>query len=334
MIGGMRKPRMWLLNEGSRYFHCVSRVVNRDFVFGEEERETFRLLLRKVEAFSGVRVLTWTILSNHFHVLVELPDREELTDAQLLARIGKLYSKRHVREVEWQLEQWSQPGFEAPREALREQYLCRMYDLSEFMKCLKQRFTMWFNRKHGRRGTLWEERFRSVVVGGSWNAVLTVAAYIDLNCVRAGLADDPKDYRWCGYAEAVGGSQPARKALAVVLEEDGQSADWRHVGSLYREILFGQAENTGSKRGINAKKIKKVLESGGRLSRSELLRCRVRYFSDGAVLGTREFVNEFFRSARNRFGPRRKDGARRMRGGDWGDLTSLRDLRINPVQLE
>jgi hypothetical protein len=65
------------------------------------------------------------------------------------------------------------------------------------MKTLKQKFSIWFNRTHGHVGVLWEARFKSVIVDGEWSSLLKVAAYIDLNAVRAGLADDPKDYRWC-----------------------------------------------------------------------------------------------------------------------------------------
>ena len=54
-------------------------------------------------------------------------------------------------------------------------------------------------------------------------------------------------------------------------------------------------------------------------------------FTDGAVIGSKEFVNEAFTSARDRFGAKRKDGARRMRGSGQpaaGVLWSLRDLRV------
>jgi hypothetical protein len=64
---------------------------------------------------------------------------------------------------------------------------------------------------------------------------------------------------------------------------------------------------------------------------AKMLRCRVRYFSDGAVIGSKEFVNEAFASARDRFGPKRKDGARAMRGSGGhakGVLWSIRDLRV------
>ena len=46
----------------------------------------------------------------------------------------------------------------------RDRLLIRMYDLAQFMKGLLQRFTHWFNRVHSRPGTLWEERFKSVIV--------------------------------------------------------------------------------------------------------------------------------------------------------------------------
>jgi hypothetical protein len=66
------------------------------------------------------------------------------------------------------------------------------------------------------------------------------------------------------------------------------------------------------------------------LGLAKMLRCRVRYFTDGAVIGSKEFVNEAFVNARERFGAKRKDGARAMRGsgsGAKGLLWSLRDLR-------
>ena len=78
---------------------------------------------------------------------------------------------------------------------------------------------------------------------------------------------------------------------------------------------------------IDPYRAKAVLESGGRLSMPELLRCRVRYFTDGAVLGSSEFVQEHFEAYRKFLGEHRKSGPRRMRGGDWGGLTVLRDLQ-------
>ena len=72
------------------YYHCISRVVERRFALGELEREHFIGLMRGCEAFCGVRVITFCILSNHFHALVEIPRRppaELLPDDKALVRL-------------------------------------------------------------------------------------------------------------------------------------------------------------------------------------------------------------------------------------------------------
>ena len=64
--------------EGTGCYHVVSRIVDRNFRLDDGEKELFRRMMRKAEAFSGVRVLTYAILSNHFHLLVEVPVRGEV----------------------------------------------------------------------------------------------------------------------------------------------------------------------------------------------------------------------------------------------------------------
>ncbi|MBN1674721.1 MAG: hypothetical protein JXR37_26995 [Kiritimatiellae bacterium] len=120
----------------------------------------------------------------------------------------------------------------------------------------------------------------------------------------------------------------------------GGASAWRYAQRTYRRHLFmtgdetpagpgaGAARAGASRRGFSAERVKAVLAQGGKLSRAELLRCRVRYFTDGVVLGSREFVDAVYRRNRAQFGRKRKDGARAMRGGDWGALCTMRDLRL------
>ena len=116
-------------------------------------------------------------------------------------------------------------------------YLARLCSLEHFMKELKERFSRWFNKRHGRRGTLWQERYRSILVEDG-EALRTMAAYIDFNPVRAGLFDDPKQYRWCGYAEALGGSKRARRAMCVITGMP--VAKWEPTArEAYRRLLLG-----------------------------------------------------------------------------------------------
>jgi hypothetical protein len=98
---------------------------------------------------------------------------------------------------------------------LRDHYLSRLFDVSIYMKELKGRFAQWYNRRHRRYGVLWAERFKSVLVEEG-QALSAVAAYIDLNPLRAGLCEDPRDYSrfQSGCSYSFGGSPEGSPATA------------------------------------------------------------------------------------------------------------------------
>jgi len=160
-----------------------------------------------------------------------------------------------------------------------------------------------------------------------------MAAYIDLNPVRAGLVKDPKAYHFCGYGEAVAGNKMTRRGMKLICQILGHDGNWTSNGSIYRKHLFVRA-GTGSKGcAINRDKIQEVLEKGGKLSKAELLHCKVRYLSNGVVLGGKAFVEDIFQKYRGEFGAKRKNGARKPRFGQWEGLCTMRDLRLKPVTL-
>ena len=68
------------------------------------------------------------------------------------------------------------------------------------------------------------------------------------------------------------------------------------------------------KRRLPREKALEVLAAGGRLSKADFIRCRVRYFTDGAAIGTKGFVEGIFQHCRAWFSEKRKDGARLMKG--------------------
>ena len=326
--------------ESAGYYHVMSRVIERKRVLGPAEKEKFRKSMRLVAEFCEVRVLTYTILSNHWHVLIHVPERREVSDEELIKKLQLLYEKPLVSEIARQLKDYREHGDDKWAEELKARYTYRMFDLSEFMKMLKQRYTQWHNRRISRKGTLWEERFKSLLIEGSEHALSTIAAYIDLNAVRAGIVKDPKDYRYCGYSEAVAGGKEARRGLRSVMLNLGQSGRWARTSSGYRKYLYvsggakGIDEDGRSiKAGFSRAKVEKILAEGGKLRQTELLRCRVRYFSDGVVLGSKEFVNGIFDRHRSEFGVKRETGARQMKKGDWGGLCTMRDLRLEVVSL-
>ncbi len=325
------------------YYHCVSRIVNREFVLGESEKEHLVRLMRRYEAFCGVRVVTYCVMSNHFHLLVEVPQRpaeaELPSDAQLVSLVRKAQDSYGSATLKQDLERLRSEGRHAAAEQLRERFFCRMWDVSWFLRLVKQRFTQWYNKRRGRTGTLWEDRFKSVLVEGAGAALGAMALYIDLNPVRAGMVTEPQEYRWCGYAEATAGSKVAREGLSVVVHAlRGREVLPQRIVAEYRMELYGRAEASGLteegapvRLGVSPERVKEVLEKKGRLNGWESLRCKVRYFSDGVVIGSREFVEEYFRENRKRFGRKRQDGARRMRYVNFPGLFTVRDLQKVPI---
>lgn len=323
-------------------YHCISRVVDRRFVFGDEEREQFRMYMRMQENFTGCRVLAYCIMSNHFHILLEVPPMPEegISDQELLKRLSAIYGDSGANAVAWEL---AQAATEQQCREIHERYTYRMHDLSQFMKTLLQRFTRWFNRCNSRKGTLWEERFKSVIVEDG-HAARTMAAYIDLNPVRAGMVEDPAQYRWCSYGEAIGGNargngKKAREGLVrAFLGDQGADFDikrWEEVAKSYR-VLMNHA--LGKKPGkALAAKVQATGDPSAKaqladLNSATMLMHRIRYFSDGAVIGSKAFVNEAFAQARERFGPNRKDGARKLEGvaeAAAGQMWSARGLRVD-----
>lgn len=343
----MRKPRGFFLGEAGRanVYHVVTRTVAREILFEDEERETFRKILLKQLKFSGLRCLSWCLMGNHIHLLVEVPDKEVAlagwTEADLLNRLETLKGEYSTRLLLNQARMFRDNGHTEGVKEVAERIRARLFDLSIFMKELKMKLTAAFNAMHERRGTLWEGRFKSALVEGG-EALRAVAAYIDLNPVRAGLVKNPEDYRWCSYAAAVAGFKGARSGLARAVTGKAGSP-WRVVAREYRKLLFGHGQQRvgGStvdgrqkrKAGFSPERIEQVWQEGGRLPLAAALRCKVRYFTDGGVLGSKTFVDAFFERQREYFGPRRDSGARPLRGAQWGAIRSLRDLRVDPVSL-
>ncbi len=322
----MRQRRVKAEEVGAVY-HCISRIVGGDFLLeGDREKEVLRNQIWKIADFCGVEVLTYCIMSNHVHILLRTPDPkylQKLTNGELIRRAKRIYSAEKAGTLEQGL---TDPEAEV-RERFRALLLSRMGDVSQYMKELKQRFSIWYNKSHRRIGTLWAERFKSVLVEDDPMALSTIAAYIELNPVRAGLVDDPASYRFCGYAEAMGGFKPARAGIRSLL---GGRESWASAACRYRVAIFGKGQSFDSGkpgRSVDAAKASRIMNEGGRVSKPEALRCRVRYFSDGTVLGSREFVQGYFESHRDRFGSKRRDGPRAMRGSDWDGMTCIRDLR-------
>ena len=107
-------------------------------------------------------------MSNHFHLIIEVPNKdkqlEAWTDGQFLNQLEIIRSEKSTRTLLRQVKMWQGNGNRDGVAKVAQGVRARMCDLSVFVKELKNKFSFWFNKRHNRKGTLWEERFKSVLL--------------------------------------------------------------------------------------------------------------------------------------------------------------------------
>ena len=187
----MPQPRHTQVDpDATPYYHCISRCVRRAFLCGED-RVTGRnfdhrksWVVNKLAALTeifAVDLCAYSVLSSHFHLVVRLdPDSARgWTDEEVLDRYGRLFRT---------------PAAEArrlPADKKKERvatFRTRLQSLSWFMRCLNESIARRANREDKCTGRFWEGRFRCQPLLDE-GALLTCMSYVDLNPVRAGLAE-------------------------------------------------------------------------------------------------------------------------------------------------
>jgi putative transposase len=341
--------------ERDSVFHIGSRLAGDLPLWGADERRMFRRQLGLVADYCGVLVLNYTILDNHFHLLVKVPrqaTRTSLGNEEMLRRIGLLHEELGIapalaealeneglRVAGTAVEHFSpqqlrrgvalrdsaESAFDwGTRELERHREL--MCDLPSFIRLLKQRYARWFNATHERFGTLWADRFRSLLVEETAEAVQSVSAYIDLNAVRRGWVEDPTEYPFCGAGEAMArvrvtaaeDSEAARRGIRAVVEMGGHvnAADpWSAVVEGHRSLLWGDVSAGKNEHEVVPGKPSRAGDLPLRLHRhrvlADLFLNKHPVFLQGVALGSGEFVKGLYRSNRAAFGA---DGSSR---GEW-----------------
>lgn len=216
-----------------------------------------------------------------------------LDDDEMLERLQSLYGNaRKVAAIRRRWARLHEDGRDREVELEKEGYCRRMFNVSQFMKTLKECIAERYNFRYRHEGQLWDGRFYSGVVECVPSVLGIVASYIDLNPVRAGIVKSPDRYRWNSFSQALGKG--------------------RHAARCRRgyEKLFGHpwTEALGMLRRILDDGIKRMDGTGGvvRPRASQAIRTRIRVLSHGAFIG----IDEAFGRAAVAFLPQRYPAAR------------------------
>jgi REP element-mobilizing transposase RayT len=205
-----RTRRQWISQQAGS-FHIISRTAGGDVRFTDEEKEYFLDLLERFASGFFVEIHTFSIMGTHFHILATgLELQAEKADAKELNRRYRLiYGQDAEPPVgSYEVDGSIIPDEDGGVERLRQ----RLGSISRFVQELKQTFSFWYNKRHNRKGYLWGDRFKGVIVEKG-EAQLVCSAYIDLNPVRANIVKRPEDYRWSSLGLRVGNPGRAKKLL-------------------------------------------------------------------------------------------------------------------------
>lgn len=317
----MRGPRIKVKGEDAIY-HCMNRIVSEAYLLGDEEKRFIINLMWKVANYCEVDIYNYIMMDNHYHLMVWVPKKVTLTPEQLLKKLIVFYGKSHIKVKEFERAMKAKDG---SVRTLKYRHMKIIGDISGFCKLFNQRFSTWYNSKRGRNGTLWRGRFKSLVVEDVYDPRMTLSAYMTLNSVRADLSEDPAEYVYSAYSAALAGDERCREGICRTAGVE----DWGEASRLYRWYVLeeGRNDRKGNGNVIKGELLQEMEDNGGELPRAKLLRLKIRYFSDGVVLGRTEYVEKIFERFRSQFGKRRRTGSREMRGGSWGELRVLRDLK-------
>jgi putative transposase len=279
-LGGISMPRIARLKvKGERaVYHVISRATLDGFVLGDVEKDHLLELVKRLNGFYLSEVLGFSIMGNHFHLLVRMHPKTSYSDEQIRERYDRRYGEEKAA-------------------ALDDKQMCvlrkKMADLSEFIKEIKQGFSRFYNKL-----------FKSVIVENG-ETLINCLAYIELNAVRAGIVTRPEDYRWCSLGYHMQTGNKARfLSLDFGLAEFGLKGARERLRH-YRQFVYEKAGLDG---------LDKERERDFELGKVDRFLLRTRYFTDSGIIGSKVFVSSLYQTFKDRFSSKHEKKPKVIRG--------------------
>lgn len=282
----MPRKERFILPRELGVMHVFSKTAGGERLLGDQEKDQ---LLKMIERFSSAFFVTlheFTVMSNHFHLVLS-EGRQEAAAAEkeeLLERYRRVYGEDADPPVGRQLPSGRFiPDPDGGVERLRK----RLGSVSAFVQELKQRFTLWYNRKHKRKGYFWGGRFGASLIEKG-DAAMIIGGYLNLNPVRAAITEVPDKYPWCGLGLHAKEPDRARALMTLMpLYDDQEPLDL----PAYRLFVYRYgARPLGGKPAIPADKLAQVEALCGRIGFLDMAKNRIRSLSEGYALGSPEFI--------------------------------------------
>ncbi len=180
----MGRPLRIRFYEPNTAIHVMSKTAGGYFLLKPDyvKKHFLYLLKTLLQAFS-FELISFSIMNNHFHLLLKAKDINYLSDNEILEKAQKAGIYKRLL-------------FTKDIATLRK----KLSDLSEFMKNLKERFSKWFNKTFNRYGYFWGGRYKNVIIENG-ESLEICKNYIEMNPVNAGIVDSPEKYKFSSCGE-------------------------------------------------------------------------------------------------------------------------------------
>ena len=304
-----RIARLKFKNPEEGHYHIIARtIMKKEYLLEEGEKEYLLKLMKWLSQVYFVKVQSFIFMSNHIHIICQMIPPEKISDKELKERFELYYNagkpkKKHRKLLKIE----------------HAYYRMRFGEISNFIGDLKQRFTRWYNGKHNNHGHFWCERFKSVMLNGD-RALLACMVYVELNAIRAGIVKRPEEYRYSGLYHFVTGGRASEwldfKTLIYLMSrpDSNDTSIHRDVLIRYLKLIYeeGMVERY-RKVSIGKKKGNKAIKSDFEGSHLLSFDRRISYFSNGLILGSKEFCESKFREFRSYFKTKKNRTANLLR---------------------
>ncbi|NOZ94803.1 MAG: hypothetical protein GXP47_08715 [Acidobacteria bacterium] len=297
------------------WYHLYSRVPAHRDELPLAKLLVQRQLISTIKHYCSIyfcHVAALCVMGNHYHLVLRFDAEREVDREELRARSRLMYpSAKAQQQIDlWDDERW-------------EHYRRRLFDVSELMRNVQAAFARWYNRSFDRRGRLWDQRFKSTVLGDA-RAVLDCLLYVELNPVRAGIVERPEEWE----ASSVYLREIGQDGWLIPIEELFHQPDRKSAMLELRQLLYhrGAVPTREGQAAISPEILEQEAARG--YESSGVFRKRLVYFVEGVAIGTEAFLREQIGLLREQGRYRRRKNPIRQLGGVH---LSLREQRSNAI---
>ncbi len=196
------------------YYHCISRCVRRAFLCGEDtvtgqsfshRRQWVAERMHFLAGLFNIDICAYAIMSNHYHLVlhVDADENQNISNEEVCQRWCLLYSVPPLVD-RWVKQQLTSPAEQDAALEIIANWRRRLVDISWFMRCLNEYIARKANQEDKCKGRFWEGRFKSQALLDE-EALLACMAYVDLNPVRAKMADAIETSEYTSSYERING---------------------------------------------------------------------------------------------------------------------------------